>query len=66
LSVEQVDHTLRAEWQLPTLVADAMSSLNQIISAGYAAGISQDVTELLGRKPYTFKEFVSAHAAQWQ
>jgi hypothetical protein len=43
-----------------------MSSLNQIVSAGYAASISPDVQTLLGRTPITFRQFAHDYAKQWQ
>jgi uncharacterized protein YbjT (DUF2867 family) len=66
ISVEYAANTMRTEWGMPEVMVDWMSSLNQIVSAGYAAGISPDVQTLLGRAPITFQQFAKDHAAQWQ
>ncbi len=65
ISVDQAAHTMRSDWGMPEVMVDWMSSLNQIVSAGYAAGISSDVQNLLGRAPITFKQFALDHAALW-
>jgi hypothetical protein len=43
-----------------------MDSLNKIVSAGYASGVSPDVENILGRKPRTFGAFVNENAAAWK
>jgi NAD(P)H dehydrogenase (quinone) len=66
ISVEQAAHTMKTNWGMPETMVGWMSSLNQIVSAGYAAGISPDVQTLLGRAPITFQQFAKDYATQWQ
>jgi uncharacterized protein YbjT (DUF2867 family) len=66
ISVDQAAHTMKSDWGMPEVMVDWMSSLNQIVSAGYAAGISGDVQNLLGRAPITFRQFALDHAALWR
>ncbi len=54
------------EWQMPAWLIELMDSLNKIVSAGYASGVSPDVENILGRKPRTFATFASDHAAYWR
>jgi len=46
------------DWSIKVLM-----SLSRIIAAGYAAGISTDVAQLLGRAPGGFERFVADHLA---
>lgn len=66
LSVEQAVQTMKNDWGMPDVMVDWMSSLDQIVSAGYAAGISADVQHLLGRSPTSFTQFASDHAPLWR
>ena len=66
IAVDQAVNTMKNDWGMPEVMVDWMSSLNQIISAGYAAGISSDVQNLLTREPITFKQFAQDHAALWR
>jgi uncharacterized protein YbjT (DUF2867 family) len=66
ISVEQAAHTMKSDWGMPEVMVDWMSSYNQIVSAGDAAGISSDVQKLLGRAPIAFKQFAQDHAALWR
>lgn len=50
----------------PPFIIEQMDSLNRIISAGYAAGMSTDVQTLLGRKPIGFAQFAKDYAAVWK
>ncbi len=43
-----------------------LDSLNAIIAAGYAGGISPDVQTLLGRSPIDFRQFVKDNPKVWQ
>ncbi len=43
-----------------------LDSLNAIIAAGYAGGISPDVQTLLGRSPIDFRQFVKDNQKVWQ
>ncbi|MGL5001982.1 MAG: SDR family oxidoreductase [Casimicrobium sp.] len=54
------------EWQMPAWLIDIMDSLNQIVSAGYAAGVSPDVENILGRKPRTFAAFANENVVGWK
>lgn len=54
------------QWGMPPFIVNVMDSLNHIISAGYAAGVSPDVESLLGRKPRTFAAFVAESAGTWK
>ena len=45
---------------------EVLMSLSRIIAAGYAAGISPDVAQLLGRAPGGFDRFVADHLAAWR
>jgi uncharacterized protein YbjT (DUF2867 family) len=51
---------------MPGWVVELMDSLNRIVAAGYAAGISPDVERLLGRKPITMAQFARDYSAAWQ
>lgn len=42
-----------------------MMSLHQLTAAGYAAGTTDTVRQLLGREPIRFAEFVAAHKQAW-
>jgi uncharacterized protein YbjT (DUF2867 family) len=46
------------QWQMPAWQITLMDSLNQIVSAGYASGVSPDVENILGRKPISFEQYV--------
>ncbi len=66
ISVEYAANTMKNQWGMPDVMVDWMSSLNQIVSAGYAAGISPDAQVLLGRTPISFSQFAKDYATQWQ
>jgi uncharacterized protein YbjT (DUF2867 family) len=66
ISVEQASNTMRQEWHMPATLVDLMDSLNTIVSAGYAGGVSPDVENLLGRKPIGFAQFAKDYAATWK
>ncbi len=66
ISIDAATTTMKKEWGLPDAMVDWLSSLNQIVSAGYAAGISPDVATLLGRAPITFAQFAQNHAPSWR
>ena len=51
---------------MPGWMVALFDSLNRIVSAGYAAGVSPDVEQLLGRKPITVTQFARDHAAAWK
>ena len=54
------------QWGMPPFIVNVMDSLNHIVSAGYASGVSPDVEHILGRKPRTFAAFVQDNAAIWK
>ena len=53
------------QWGLPGEIIELMSSLHQIVAAGYAAGTTKDVELLLGRKPISFVQFARDYAKTW-
>lgn len=66
VSIEASASAMKNEWGLPDVMVDWMSSLNQIVSAGYAAAIGRDVPALLGRAPITFAQFARDYARHWR
>jgi uncharacterized protein YbjT (DUF2867 family) len=54
------------QWGMPPFIVNVMDSLNKIVSAGYASGVSPDVEHILGRKPRTFSAFVNENVAAWR
>lgn len=55
-----------AQLGMPPVLVEWLSSLNQIISRGYAGAISPDLPQLLGRAPLDFRQFVQDHLPAWQ
>lgn len=53
------------QWGMPPFIMNVMDSLNKIVSAGYASGVSADVEAILGRKPRMFAAFVNENAGAW-
>lgn len=53
-------------WGMPPFIVGIMDSLNKIVSAGYASGVSPDVEQILGKKPRTFQAFAAEHATTWK
>lgn len=45
---------------------EVLLSLSRVIAAGYAAGISADVAQLLGHAPIGFDRFVADHLGAWR
>jgi uncharacterized protein YbjT (DUF2867 family) len=54
------------QWHMPPFLIELMDSLNRIVGAGYASGVSPDVEAILGRKPRTFAAFVNEAKSAWQ
>jgi uncharacterized protein YbjT (DUF2867 family) len=54
------------QWQMPAWLIELMDSLNNIVSAGYASGVSPDVENILGRKPREFDTFVAEQVSAWK
>jgi uncharacterized protein YbjT (DUF2867 family) len=65
ITVEYSSGVMRNEWKMPSMLVDWMDSLNTLVGMGYAAGISPDVQNLLGRAPITFAQFAKDHAQSW-
>ena len=53
------------QWGMPPFIVNVMDSLNKIVAAGYASGVSPDVETILGRKPRTFAAFVNENVGAW-
>ena len=51
---------------MPSWMVELLDSLNRIIAAGYAAGVSPDTAQVMGRAPITAKAFAQDHATAWQ
>jgi uncharacterized protein YbjT (DUF2867 family) len=51
---------------MPPFIINVMDSLNKVVSAGYTAGVTDDVEKVLGRKPRTFAAFVSDNTDVWK
>jgi uncharacterized protein YbjT (DUF2867 family) len=66
ITVEYSSGVMRNEWKMPSVLVDWMDSLNTLVGKGYAAGISPDVHNLLGRAPITFAQFAKDHAQVWK
>ncbi|AKQ44724.1 FMN-dependent NADH-azoreductase [Rufibacter radiotolerans] len=49
------------QMQLPNWMIDSLLELYSISRAGYASGVTSDVQEVIGRRPYTFREFVETY-----
>jgi uncharacterized protein YbjT (DUF2867 family) len=64
ITPEQAVETMK-KWQMPEFVINVMDSLNRIIGAGYAAEVSPDVENILGRKPRDFLAFVQDAKTAW-
>ncbi|GHA66477.1 hypothetical protein GCM10009007_03710 [Formosimonas limnophila] len=50
---------------MPEYVVGLMSSLNQIIAAGYVAEVTDTVAQILGKPARSFESFVQEHQACW-
>jgi hypothetical protein len=66
IPVAQASATMKNEWHMPAVLVDWMDSLNTLVGMGYAAGISPDVQQLLGRAPIAFEQFAKDHVSAWQ
>ena len=54
-----------AQMGMPDALVEWLASLNALVSAGYAGGISPDVQTLLGRAPIEFRQFVQDFKGAW-
>jgi len=50
---------------MPESMAQAMSSLNRVIAAGWVAEVTDDVPHLLGRPARVWADFVAEHRSVW-
>jgi uncharacterized protein YbjT (DUF2867 family) len=53
------------EMGMPELVVEVMSSLNQVIAAGYVAEVTDTVQRITGKPPRTFAAFAREHVGVW-
>lgn len=51
---------------MPAVLVEWLGSLNALVAAGYAAGISPDVRALLGRPAIGFERFAADHLEAWK
>ena len=51
---------------MPESIVDWLSSLNEVVSEGFAGRISPDAPRLLGRPTIRFNQFVADHLTAWQ
>ena len=51
---------------MPEVVVEVMSSLNQVISAGYVAEVTDTVQQLTGHPARTFADFAREYAQVWR
>lgn len=51
---------------MPDFVVKLMSSLNQIIAAGYVAEVTDTVAQILGKPARRFEDFAQEYASSWQ
>ncbi|OYT73950.1 MAG: hypothetical protein CFK52_00955 [Chloracidobacterium sp. CP2_5A] len=51
---------------MPEPLAQAMSSLNRVIAAGWVAEVTDDAPRLLGRPATTWTDFAAEHRHVWQ
>lgn len=65
LDADASEATMRDAWRLPAEMVAWMGSLDRLVAAGYAAGVSPDVARLLGREPIRFEAFARDHRAVW-
>jgi uncharacterized protein YbjT (DUF2867 family) len=51
---------------MPGWMVELLDSLNRVVAAGYAADISPDTAQLLGRAPIKTRTFAQDHLAAWK
>jgi uncharacterized protein YbjT (DUF2867 family) len=66
VSVAASSSQMLDQWKMPAVLVDWMGSLNTLVSMGYAAQVSPDVQQLLGRAPVSFAQFAQDHAHAWR
>ena len=65
ISEEAAQKSMR-DMGMPEMVIDVMSSLNQVIAAGYVAELTDTVRQITGRPPKTFEEFAQENIDAWK
>jgi uncharacterized protein YbjT (DUF2867 family) len=63
---EQAAVDAMSQLGMPEPVIDWLMSLNHVIKQGWAAGVSTDLSQLLGREPRRFDAFAREHASAWR
>lgn len=53
------------QYQMPKFAIEMMTSLNQIIKAGYAEGTTNTVEEITGKAPISFRQFAEDYQSAW-
>jgi uncharacterized protein YbjT (DUF2867 family) len=66
VSVASSSSQMLDQWKMPAVLVDWMDSLNTLVGLGYAAQISPDAQQLLGRAPISFAQFAQDHVQAWQ
>jgi uncharacterized protein YbjT (DUF2867 family) len=66
ISLEYSSGVMRNEFKMPAQLVDWLDSAFVFTSKGYAASISPDAEQLLGRKPISFAQFACDYASNWQ
>lgn len=54
------------DFDMPQFNIDMLSSLNQIIKAGYAEGTTSTVEDITGKAPISFSQFARDYQSAWQ
>ncbi|PQJ78992.1 SDR family oxidoreductase [Polaribacter porphyrae] len=54
------------DYGMPDFVIEMTRSLNQIIKAGYAEGVTETVEKITGKQPISFRQFVEDYKENWQ
>lgn len=54
------------DYGMPDFVIEMTSSLNKIIKAGYAEGVTETVEKITGKQPISFRQFVEDYKENWQ
>lgn len=63
---ETAAHQSMRDMGLPDMVVDIMSSLNQVVAAGYVVEVTDTVKMLNGKPAQIFEEFVRENVMSWK
>ena len=55
-----------AQAGMPPAAVEGMSGLYAVVRAGWAAGVTDTVQQVLGRPPITFAQYARDNVAEWQ